>query len=288
MLDVARARRDAIMPRLEARQVRALDREAEPAPGVDADRDVGDGELRAGEIIGLPVLEPVLEDAPDRDALGEGLVERRLVTLFRRRADIAEEQRGARAAAVRELPVHPALDEAALRRVLGIEPVGAARGAEIAQDRVRFPDHRAAVLDGRHAAVGIHRAIGGVVVAAELAAPIDALVRLVDLGAEPQHLHYVRRAGPAPDLQQATLPSLLPAILPRRAARRKPPRGEVGYSSPSSSFASSLMRSRVQGGVQVSLTRASVTPSTAPTASFTWSGSAPATGHAGVVSVISI
>src|SRR5215472_9395701 len=57
--------------------------------------------------------------------------------------------------------------------------------------------------------------------------------------------------------------------------------------NPNSSFASSLMRSLVQGGDHTSLTRASCTPGTEPTASRTWPGSAPATGQAGVVKVIS-
>ncbi len=59
------------------------------------------------------------------------------------------------------------------------------------------------------------------------------------------------------------------------------------YSSPSSSLASSLMRSRSQGGVQTSLTRTSLTPGTEATAFSTSPGMLCATGQAGVVSVIS-
>jgi len=62
----------------------------------------------------------------------------------------------------------------------------------------------------------------------------------------------------------------------------------LAYISPSSSFASSVMRSGLQGGDQTSFTRTSFTPSTAFTASSTWPGSEPATGQAGVVKVISM
>src|SRR5260370_5260525 len=59
------------------------------------------------------------------------------------------------------------------------------------------------------------------------------------------------------------------------------------YSSPSSSRASSLIRSCVHGGVQTSLTRTSPTPGTVRIAFSTSPGSEPATGQDGAVRVIS-
>jgi hypothetical protein len=66
------------------------------------------------------------------------------------------------------------------------------------------------------------------------------------------------------------------------------PRGPAGrHSMPSSSRASSLIRSGPQGGVQTSLTRTSLTPGTARIAASTSPGMLAATGQAGVVNVIS-
>src|SRR5207248_3997230 len=59
------------------------------------------------------------------------------------------------------------------------------------------------------------------------------------------------------------------------------------YKRPNSSLASSVMRSRSQGGVQTSLTRTSLTPGTVSAAFSTSPGVLCATGQAGVVSVIS-
>src|SRR4029077_11979811 len=93
------------------------------------------------------------------------------------------------------------------------------------------------------------------------------------------------------------------AAAKRRAVYRLPPDSRVrgnddrrstyitsrarAYSRPSSSLASSLMRSWVQVGVQTSLTRASLTPGTAATAALTSPGMLAATGQEGVVNVIS-
>ena len=84
---------------------------------------------------------------------------------------------------------------------------------------------------------------------------------------------------------------ILPRCYPNRGGfipeAQAPSPMSAAYISPSSSLASSDMRSWLQGGVQTSFTRTSLTPATAATARCTWPGSAPATGQAGVVSVIS-
>src|SRR6185437_12390679 len=72
-----------------------------------------------------------------------------------------------------------------------------------------------------------------------------------------------------------------------RAGRRPFSKSREDQSSPSSSRASSLIRSWVQGGVHTTLTLASLMPSTCFTAFSTSPGSAIAAGQAGVVSVIS-
>src|SRR6516162_11068040 len=77
-------------------------------------------------------------------------------------------------------------------------------GAEIAQDRVRFPDHLVAVRDGGHAPVGIEPQVGRIVVAAERPRPIDALERDAELDAAPQHLLHVERGAAPPDLDHAS------------------------------------------------------------------------------------
>ena len=136
----------------------------------------------------------------------------------------------------------------------------------------------------------------------------------------PAHRRTIRRSGAAPWTASAP-PELHPSAPapcattgnPRLAATaRSPPQMKVGchpparlvdppsiirrteqvrfdgaQSIPSSSLASSLIRSGPQGGDQTSLTRTSETPGTARIVASTSPGMLAATGQAGVVRVIS-
>src|SRR5579883_1156706 len=162
---------DALVVFREARRLRPLDRVREPAVDIHAEADVGESEVRAGDVAGL--AEAAFEDAPDADRALPRVFERCRVALLRRRAVMAEEEHRHRRVDRGELPIHPALDDAALNRVLRVEAVGAARRREIGR-LLRLP---------------------------ESAAGIDALEGDADFLAGPQHLLHIRRIGSPPNLQ---------------------------------------------------------------------------------------
>src|SRR3954470_24757006 len=76
-------------------------------------------------------------------------------------------------------------------------------GGEIADDRVRLPEHEAVVVDSRHEPGGIHPQILRRLVDAVLKAGIDALVLDPQFLGRPQHLLDVDRVGSSPDLQHS-------------------------------------------------------------------------------------
>ncbi len=173
-----------------------------------AEADVRERELFAGAI-GLAVLELALEDPPGRGGARVRGVERRGVAPLRWRAVVAHQQGPHRRPQHRELPIHPALDMAALHGILRMQPVEAARRREVAQDRVGLPDDRLAVLDGGDQTVGVEAEVLGIPVAAEMQARIDPLEGDVHLRARPQHLLDVRGRGPTPDLEHGVPPYAL-------------------------------------------------------------------------------
>src|SRR5262249_6028248 len=160
------------------------------------------------------------------------------VSLLWRRAHQAPEDHAHRAGDGAELPVHPAVGFASLAGIDWPQRARGVLGREITHRRVALPDDAAAIVDGRHHAVGIHLEVPGLVVAAELAADIGALVGHAAFVGGPQHLHDVDRIGAAPDLH-ASSPSFSTAMLryrrrsaaaawcwDRHRAAVKPPRTE--------------------------------------------------------------
>src|SRR5215471_5462807 len=113
------------------------------------------------------------------------------IALLRRRADEPPEHRRERRMRDRELPVHPAAGARARVRIGGLELAGAVFGREVAHDRVRFPQQEAVLFERRHQAVGVHGEIGGLLVLAEGAADVDALVRQLELADRPHNLLHV-------------------------------------------------------------------------------------------------
>src|SRR5262249_32564135 len=65
---------------------------------------------------------------------------------------------------------------------------------------VRFPWQEVVLFERRHQAVGVHGEIGGLLVLAEGAADVDALVRQLELADRPHHLLHVDRGIASPDL----------------------------------------------------------------------------------------
>src|SRR6185503_16605385 len=108
---------------------------------------------------------------------------------------------------------HPAIGFAALTRIGWPQRAGGVLGREIAHAAVALPDDPAAVVDGRHDAVGVHVEVPFLVVAAERHADILALVLQPALVGAPQYLHDIDRIGAAPDLHPST-----PSTFPRRLA----------------------------------------------------------------------
>src|SRR5262249_47632428 len=69
----------------------------------------------------------------------------------------------------------------------------------------RFPQQEAVLFfERRHQAVGVHGEIGGLLVLAEGAADVDALVRQLELADRPHHLLHVDRGVSPPDLDHGS------------------------------------------------------------------------------------
>src|SRR5207248_2064322 len=79
-------------------------------------------------------------------------------------------------------------------------------GTEVANDRVRFPQHEAVVDDRGHQPVWIQRPVFGLVVAAERPADVFALVSDIELGAAPQNFLHIAGRLPSQNLQHARSP----------------------------------------------------------------------------------
>ena len=139
-----------------------------------------------------------------RDALDLAGLDRRMIALLRRRADEPPEHRRERRMRDRELPVHPAAGPRARARIGGLEFAGAVFRREVAHDRVRFPQQEAVLFERRHQAVGVHGEIGGLLVLAEGAADVDALVRQLELADRPHHLLHVDRGVSPPDFDHGS------------------------------------------------------------------------------------
>src|SRR5579883_9376 len=177
------------VPSRQPRYRRALDGIDVPTMDEDAERDVGQGEGLAGNVVAA--LQLTLDHGPE---LGAALFRRfhgGRVLFFRRQAIEAEQQRPHRLRERCDLPVHPALYDAARRGILGMQPLPAARRREMAHDGVGFPNDEAAIINRGHEPIGIHREIGGILVAAELPTPIDALEGDAEFLAGPQDLLHI-------------------------------------------------------------------------------------------------
>src|SRR5262245_21658369 len=198
VLAIARPRLQALVPRLDARESRALDRQVIPPVDEAAERDVAESQVASGQVR-LPRQDRV-GDAQHLDRLDAGRLERGVVALLGRRADVAPEERPQRRLHAVRGPVHPLVRDRALRGRLR-RPV---LRIQVAHDRVRLPQHEIAVLDRRDQAVGVQTAVLGRVDHPELPAGVDALAGHVELGDRPHHLLHVDRVDPSPDLHHVS------------------------------------------------------------------------------------
>src|ERR1700722_1505658 len=113
---------EPVVPGFEVLQLRPLEGIVEPAVDVRSHGNLGERERLAAEIGLAP--DPRVDDFPCRDRPPPRRLDRRRVPRLGGRADEPLQQRAHRRADHRELPIHPALDMGAFRRVAWIE-VGA-------------------------------------------------------------------------------------------------------------------------------------------------------------------
>src|SRR6266851_707708 len=117
-------------PGLQARQRRALDRQAHPQVHVAAERNVPHAEI-AGQV--LASLERRVGNGEQLGAFPSCLLDRVHVPLLRRRAHQPPEH-GAERSLEGERPVHPAVGVGAHAQVVRPERAGAVLGGEVAHD----------------------------------------------------------------------------------------------------------------------------------------------------------
>src|SRR5262249_39093349 len=139
------------------------------------------------------------------DALDLAGLDRRMIALFRRRADEPPEDRRERRVGGRGVAVPPTAGPPARA------PVGGARASRApifppggAQPRWLPPPQSAALSRRRHRPVGIHAGEGGLLVFAKRTADVDALVRQLKLADRPHHLLHVDRGVAPPDLDHGS------------------------------------------------------------------------------------
>ncbi len=82
-------------------------------------------------------------------------------------------------------PIHPTLCERPFARIVRPESAVPVFRRQITQDRLRFPDNGATVVDHRHPSVRIHRQKLGCIVEAEIAASGNMLVGQPQLPDQP-------------------------------------------------------------------------------------------------------
>ena len=207
MLAIGRPLRQPLVPCLQVRQHRQVvagERQVEPAVAHRPHRNVAHGEIRPGDI--GPARQMCVQPRPDRRGGRPGRVDRRIVALFRRRTDQPPEQRGHAGHHRGGLPVHPAIGLPARAGIGGPQRAGGMLGTQIPDNRVALPQRVAVIVDGRHDAVRIHRAVPWLVVSAKRPADIGALEGHAAFISGPQRLLHVDRIGAAVDFQHGSPP----------------------------------------------------------------------------------
>src|SRR5947209_433246 len=127
MLFEGRALTQPLEPSLEVLQRRPLDRKSVPAIDQGSQRDLGEAELRTGEI--RTAFERVIRNRPGGQRLAARRLYRGMITLLRPCADETEQQRPHWRADAGELPIHPSLDMCSRHGVFRVEPLAVARRA---------------------------------------------------------------------------------------------------------------------------------------------------------------
>src|SRR6266511_1273579 len=200
--DVLLVRRALLQPLvigLDFREPGTFDLQRVPAIDEGAERNVAHGEGFPGDMVAP--LEGLLEHLERVCELFRAFVDRLEIALLGRRSDQAPEDRRYRGRDRARRPVHPAVGIGALPGVVRPERARAVLRRKVANDRVRFPQHEAVVLDRRHPAVRVHLAVEELVDDAELQSGVGALVGNLQLFERPEHLLHVDRIDPAPELQ---------------------------------------------------------------------------------------
>ena len=101
-------------------------------------------------------------------------------------------------------PIHPAVGQRALRRIVAPELTAAVTGREIAKDCMRFPDDRSVIVDDGDAAVWVHRAKFRRIETAVSTAQFHVFIHEAELADEPHHLLDIEGALGAIDGQHQT------------------------------------------------------------------------------------
>ena len=174
--------------------------DAEPAAGVGAERNVGEGELIAFDELSCRQLG--VGDPPYHAFRVGILLDGGHVAFFRRGSDQRPEHRPVHGLQRGERPVQPAVDGGTRFRGAWIDRRILSVGQrEIPHDGIGFPQHKIAVHQSRHAPVGIHGEIIRLGIAAECHAGVDAPVAEAQLLGTPKHLLDIDRIGAAPNRQ---------------------------------------------------------------------------------------
>src|SRR5262249_27489201 len=98
--------------------------------------------------------------------------------------------------------------------IFRLQRSGAVLGGQVAHDGVRFPQNESVVfLQGRHQAIGVHRQIVRLLVAAERAADVEPLMRYAKLADRPHYFLHIDGIVAAQDFQHDDSPvSVMPGL----------------------------------------------------------------------------
>ncbi|KGS20454.1 hypothetical protein X941_5805 [Burkholderia pseudomallei MSHR5569] len=214
MLGEARPRGEPIEIRGHRGKIGLVERRAQPAVDRQAERDIGERIVRAGDECARRAELRVQDRHVSRPAFA-----RRAnpggIAMIRRIAHEREKRIAPGAVQRGRLPVEPLVDACPRMGLDGIQVRTAVPVRQIADDRVRFPEHEVAVHEHRHEAIRIQREEFGRLSRPESRPPIFALVCELQFRARPQHLADVDRRRLAEQFQHDESPrsTITPTIV---------------------------------------------------------------------------
>src|SRR5262245_42169957 len=127
-------------------------------------------------------------------------------------------------------------------RVCGPQSAAIVASGQVPENGMGFPHRQIAILDHRHASMGVQRPKRRRIEPAEVAAGGDVLMGKTELADEPKHFLDVEGAAASPNLEHRRFPLMAGAVMPLRVLAGPP--GLTAMTMPSAEPMASGLQSR--------------------------------------------